>query len=765
MPKKPPKKSDRLKPVLKITLGPQAKERADHNKRPQPGDIRIAQSPEPERDRLDRAIKRAYSADLKQREAAKEGRPQPGEILTADSGPTEEQVNKEKVRRFLRLAQERFKLAAEAESATRKDALDDLDFRVGNQWPRDLEMSRTLDSRPCLTMNRLPATIRQVTNEQRQQRPSIQVNPVGDGADKDTAEILQGTVRHIEVASDAEIAYDTAFEQMVTSGFGFWRVMTEVIDPATNQQEIRIKRVKNPFSIYWDPAAVEPCYEDARYCFVIEDVPISEYEEQYGDTDAAKLSDFSSVGDNAPDWATKDTIRVAEYFYVKETHDESGQVQRKVKWAKINAVEIIDGNEDKTEGRDLPGQWITVIPVLGDDLDVNGKRHIAGLVRHAKDPQRMYNYWVSAATELIALAPKAPFVAAEGQIKNHEAEWRDANVRNFAVLQYKPVDTGQHLVPPPQRQVFEPPVQSINLMTRQADLDLKATTGLFDPSLGQNKSDQSGKAIQSLQKQGDIATLNFSDNLARSIRHCGRVLIDLIPKIYDAARVQRIVNPDQSVDHVIIHNQQPMEAQALLTDKIKRIYDIGVGRYDVTVSVGPSYQTKRQESVAAQMALISAYPQVFSIIGDMLVRNMDWPQAKEMSERLKKTLPPQLQDEKSDDPEAKVLQLQAQLQAISQQHEALVQVVNKQNQIIQTKQVESQGKMDIERMKIEAQLTIAEINAKTQELQTRLKLEQDMWNQLHGSAHEVGMQATEQANARAMAEQAAAQPTGNEANQ
>ena len=751
---KPPKKTDHLKALAANVNSTEARQRAKHNSALQPGDIRTATG-RPEADRLTRAIKKAQAADLKQREQEKEGRPQPGEIFEAESGISDEQARKERTERFLRLARERFKLVAEAESQPRHESLDDLEFRVGMQWPKDIEMARTLDNRPALTLNRFPATIRQVTNEQRQQRPTVQINPVGDGADTDTAEVLQGVIRHVEVQSDAEIAYDTAFDSMVTIGFGYWRILPEYSDEELNTQELKIKRIKNAFSVYFDPAAIEPDYSDARYAFIIEDVPRSEYQERYSDSEVATLNDFSSVGDNAADWATKDTVRVAEYFYVKDEPDPiSGRNRRTVYWAKINAVEVIDGSEDKTEGRPLPGKkgYIPIVPVLGDDLDINGKRHLAGLVRHAKDPQRMVNYWYSAATETIALAPRAPFIAAEGQIEGHEAEWRDSNIRSLPVLQYKPVSAGMNLAPPPQRNSVEVPIQAFNEMMGISSNEFKATTGLYDPSLGQTKADQSGRAIQSLQKQGSIATLNFSDNLSRSIRHTGRILIDLIPFYYDAAHIQRIIKPDGSVDHVIMHNGQPDEAQALMTEKIKKVYDVGVGQYDVTVSVGPSYQTKRQESVAAELALLQSVPEIAPSILDLVVGNMDWPQAKEMAKRLKKQLPPNLLDDANDDPEQQVMVLQAKLQALSQQHDLLTQVVQKQNDIINNKQVEQQGKADIERMKIEAQLTIAEITAKTQEATTRLKMENDMWRDLHGSAHELALQKDQQGHEAEQAE-------------
>jgi Phage P22-like portal protein len=725
--------------------------------RPQPGEIREAVTPPPELDRLDRAAIRAKQKAQVQRDDEAADRPKPGEQFTAtQEGPPDDTAEKERVRRFLDLARERFHLASDATSKLRSDALDDLEFRTGRQWPREIEMQRQIDGRPCLTMNRLPQFIRQVTNEQRQQRPSVQVNPVGDGADTETAEIEQGLIRHIEVQSDAEIAYDHGFDCMVTGGFGYWRVITKVLNPTSGMQEIYIRRVKNPFVIYFDPAATEPDYSDARYCFIIEDMPRSEYIAEYGNTEAATLSDFGSLGDNAAEWATRDTIRVAEYFYVKGGVDDP---ERKVKWAKINAMEVLDE-------RDWAGKYIPVVPVLGEDLDVNGQRYLAGMVRNAKDPQRMYNYWVSAATELIALAPRAPFVAAEGQIEGHEKEWEQANTRNLSVLTYKPTAIGEKQVPPPQRNTFEPPVQAITLMTRQADLDLKTTTGIYDPTLGQNKEEQSGKAINLLQKQADISNLNWVDNLSRSIRHTGRILLDLIPKIYDSARVQRIIKPDGSTEHVILHNQQPDAAEMLLSKSVRRIYDVGLGTYDVTVSVGPAYQTKRQEAVASQMALVQAYPQAFGIIGDMLVANMDWPGAKDMAKRLKKTLPPQLQDsDPNADPEQQVIQLQSQLAQLMQQHAMLTQTVQKQSQMLNEKQVEAQNKIQITQLQEESRqavirmqeatkLAVAQINASKDANQSYADRELEAYSILHQTAHEQALATQQQAHEVTMQENA-----------
>jgi hypothetical protein len=666
---------------------------------------------------------------------------------------------------FLKLAQERFKQCMEAEAQMRKEALDDMEFSVGRQWPADIETQRQADGRPCLTMNRAPQFLRQVTNEQRQQRPGTVINPAGDSSDVETAEILQGTVRHIEVISDAEIAYDTAFDCMARCGMGFWRVLTEYVDDLSFDQEIKIKRIKNPFTVYFDPNCVEADKSDARFAFIVEDLSAEEFRDKNADSALASLSDFMSIGDQPlQDGLDKDRIRIAEYFFVEDVagslvkladgraiaEEEYEQeveaynqmllpqraqrsteeleasapesslsiksslstegvspaeppslpvpqilerrktTRREVKWAKINAREIL-------EQRDWPGKWIPIIPLMGDDLDVNGRRHVAGLLRHYKDPQRMYNYWISAATETIALAPKSPYIAAEGQLEGHEEEWRQANVRNLAVLTYKPRTVNDQPAPPPQRQQYESPIQAMSVMVRQADNDMKATTGIYDASLGQRGPDESGKAILARQKQTDLGTLNFTDNLARSMRHSGRVLIDLIPHIYDAPRIQRIIRPDGTVDHVGMFNSQngigrDEVATLELMQNVRKIYDLGVGRYDVIVSTGPSYQSKRQEAVASMMALVQSYPQMMQAAGDLLVRNMDWPGAKEIADRLKKLLPPQLIADEDGDPQAQALKLQAQLSSMMQQHGALVQQLQQATELIKSKRLDLESK-------------------------------------------------------------------------
>lgn len=657
---------------------------------------------------------------------------------------TAEEVHKE--------ALERFKLVAEADSSWRAKCLDDLEFSTGQgQWPKTYKDRREKAGQPCLVLDQLQQSTMLVCNQYRQQRPAIQVNPVGDNADVDTAEIEQGIVRHIEVNSDAELAYDGAHEQVVRTGFGSWRLLTNYIDDESDDQDIFIVPIRNQFSVYWQPGVPQ---EDAKWAFIVTDIPVDTYKSEYKESKLVTLDAFSSEGNNTPEWVTKEYVRVAEYFTVEEIPGKK-RPKKQVRWRKLDAVEILDGGK---EGKELPGSSIPIFTAYGQDLDVNGKRHVAGLIRNAKDAQRMYNYWNSSATEAIALAPKAPWVAAAGQIDKYKAMWESSNTGNVGVLIYDQVDVAGKSAPPPQRNTVEPPIQAMTLMIRQASMDLKAATGLYDPSLGQRKGDESGKAIEHLQSQGDIATFNFSDNMARTMRRSGRLLLEWIKETYDVPRVQRIIMPDGTMKHVVIHNgpTQAAAAQRLVTEKIKNIYDIGVGKYDVTISVGPSFQTKRQEAVATQLELMKSLPQNLApMVVDLVVRNMDIPQSKEMADRLKKMLPQQLQDDDESDPEVKVQKLEQTLQQMSQQHELLTKALQEAHQVITTKQVENQAKAQIAQLQEEsaqaiakmnndAKVAVAEISTKSQEVSERIQWLQSVWSDLHGAAHDAATQAADQ---------------------
>ena len=676
----------------------------------------------------------------------------------------------------------RFEMCEEAEKEVRELALDDLKFRAGDQWPEDMKLRRKAARKPCLTINVLPARERQILNENRQNKPAIQVNPVGDGADEDTAEILQGIIRHIEYDSGADAAYDTALASAVRGGFGYFRILPEYEDHQSFQQVLKIKRITNPFQVYVDPTAKEADYSDADFWFQFEDLTRDEYKQQFPDSELATLDDWKTVGDRTPNWLSENSVRVCEYVYREYKKDTIVQVRNaagetrtvsksklpeklprgvkilqereteipQVKWCKFNAMEVL-------EKTDWPGKWLGLVPVLGDELYVDGKKVLEGMVRHAKDPMRMNNVMSSELVQSIGLAPKAPFVAATGQTEGHP-EWDNANTENYSVLRYEPISVSGSQVPPPQRNVAEPAIQAIAEARALFVDDTKAVTGIYDAQLGAKSNEQSGTAIGQRKVQGELSNFHFADNLARGLHFCGLQLLDLIPHYYNRAMVIRIIGEDGKQSMVKVN-------QKFDQGGIQKIYDLTTGKYDVTVSAGPSYQTKRQEAVATMLQIRQANPHMPPIYDDILFQNMDFPGHEEMAERAKKALPPGLADADPNDPQAQLQQTQAQMTQLAAQHQQLVAALNQANEVIKTKQIENQGKMQIAQMqeqnafamrKLDAdvKLAVAEIGTKAQIELERIRSIGQVQSDLHEGAHDYAMQKDAQAAAAAQAQQA-----------
>jgi hypothetical protein len=654
-----------------------------------------------------------------------------GEIANVGSNPAKSSRGDDDKMATMR---SRLQMAITAYSDTREDELDDLRFTAGSpdnqwQWPADVLQTRgavqgqTINARPCLTINKLPQHVRMVTNEQRQNRPSGKVIPADDNADIQVAEIFNGVVRHIEYMSDADVAYDTACDNQVTYGEGYIRLLTEYCNDDTFDQDIKIGRVRNAFSVYMDPTIQDPCGADAKWCFITEDILKTEYEEMFPDATPISTLMAQGVGNESMGlWLVEDTIRIAEYFYVV---NEPGELnlypdgttsftgtpednnnramfgkpirqrrsdRRKVMWMKTNGFDVL-------EEREWPGKWIPVVRVVGNEWEVEGRLYISGLVRNAKDAQRMYNYWTSQEAEMLALAPKAPFIGYGGQFEGYEMQWKTANTTNWPYLEVNPdvTDGAGNVLPLPQR--APPPLPQTGLIQAKmgAAEDIKGTTGQYDASLGIGGNERSAKAIVAREKQGDTGTYHYVDNLARAIRHITRQIVDLIPKIYDTQRIARIIGVDGEVGMVKFNPMQPepvkevrdMETGAL----IEKIYNPGVGTYDVMVTTGPGYMTKRQEALDAMSQILQANPALWQVAGDLFIKNMDWPGAQEMAERFKKILDPKVLSEGDQSPE---------MMAAQQQIEMMTQELNRVTDILQNIQDSTeQQKVEIDRYKSE----------------------------------------------------------------
>jgi hypothetical protein len=646
---------------------------------------------------------------------------------------------------ILATARARLDMAVSALSESREDETDDLKFYAGSpdnqwQWPADVLATRgavqgqTINARPTLTINKLPQHVRQVTNDMRQNRPGAKVIPVDDSADIEVADIFNGMIRHIEYISDADVAYDTACENQVSYGEGYIRLLTEYCDDKTFDQDIKIGRVRNSFSVYMDPTIQDPTGADAKWCFVTEDLTKAEFTRMY--PDAAPITTLQSLGvgdQSISNWLNEDTIRIADYYYIdydtttlnlypgnqsafagtpedKMLREHFGKPVKsresdraKVKYCKINGYEIL-------EEREWAGKWIPVIRIVGNEFEVDGRLYVSGLVRNAKDAQRMYNYWVSQEAEMLALAPKAPFIGYGGQFEGYEDKWKTANTNNWPYLEVNPdvTDGSGSVLPLPQR--AQPPMASSGLLQAKSGAaeDIKSTTGQYNASLGMGSNERSGKAILARQREGDVGTFHYGDNLTRGVRHVARQLIDLIPKIYDTQRVARIIGEDGETKMVKINPDQAEPVNKIVDQNgivIEKIYNPGVGKYDVVATTGPGYATKRQEALEAMAQLLQGNPQLWAVAGDLFVKNMDWPGAQEMAKRFQKTIDPKLLNDSEDNPA---------LQAAQQQMQAMGQEMQQMHQMLQDvgKTVEVQ---DMHRKNFEAQ--VKAFDAETKRMQ------------------------------------------------
>jgi hypothetical protein len=579
-------------------------------------------------------------------------------------------------------ALKRFQRCEEAEGEFRTRFVNDVKFANGDsdngwQWEDDNSRTRKASGRPCLTINKARQHCLQIINDAKQNKPNIKTLPIDGKADVQIAKILDGVVRHIEYNSHAEIAYDTATEFAVQGGIGYWRIVTEYAHDGSFDQEIFIRRVKNPLTVYLDPDIQSGDGSDAKYAFVFEDMSREEFEATYRGVDGADIV-FPSAGQGSG-WLSKDRIRICEYFYktvrkdVLVAHPEKGPVllsqldddERKaveaskdikrrtveqpiIKWCKIAGNRVI-------EESDWLGRYIPIVRVVGEEIDIDGKIERKGHVRPLKDPQRMYNFMTSAQTEFIALQTKTPFVAAVEAIEGYEDIWKNANQQNRPYLPYNAWDDKGNEIPRPQRE--QPPVGAQAYLTamQTAQQELMMASGQYQENFGQQSNANAGVAIQARQRQGDKATYHFIDGLARAIRFTGRILIDLIPKVYDTARVLRIVGEDGSEQFAQIDPNSPHpvmdpatgkpvqanpDAPMSIEDAAKLIYNPGIGRYDVTVEVGPNFETRRQEAFNALTQIMGQDKDLMKVAGDLLFKAADFPMAQDVAERIRRTIPP-----------------------------------------------------------------------------------------------------------------------------
>lgn len=674
---------------------------------------------------------------------------------------------------FLITAMNQWRTADSAEGSgegtMRYEGKIDLEFLNLRQWSAEAERDRRASDKPALVIDQIGEPYRQLTGQLRRAKPSIQINPVDNGADVDTAEIYQGLYRHIEVTGGAKAARDEASKGMCGPGWGYYRVITEfeydqAIEPGPDgslpahlfDQCIKYQAIENQFTVFRDPAC--PLHEPwkARFCLIVEAMPKDLFTQRYPHAKATSQDAFQALGIQMPEWFPEGSVWVADYFYVEEKDglplallsdgrvvplelatDKQAILQyrtpkvRTVKVAKISACEVLEGNDDLTAGRVFESDYIPVVPMYGESLVVDGKRTLRGIVRAARDPQRMYNYQNSELVYELAISPKSKALIPFGGDEDFKQMWKEAPVKAFPALYYNAFDaTGRPLPPPTVAQFTDPTkIQAITIAINQHKADLRSTTGWYDSTDPNRKNtDQSGRAILARKEAQAEGSINYAENFAAALRFEAMVILSMIPRIYNrVGRVLRIVGLEDQTETEEVTVGQPLkrgkgQQHAM---KVREAFQWGTGRYDITVDIGAG-GTRRQEAAEAQIELIKVLPETMAaVVAPNAVANMDWPGARETAEMMRRTLPPEIRgddQEGEDDPQM----LKAQVAQGEQKQQEMMQVIQGLQQAVKTDQVKAEADLAKTQQSDQVKLQIAQMDAEAKAQIEQAKIQAEL---------------------------------------
>lgn len=678
---------------------------------------------------------------------AKDDKVKPVDVLQYDEEVEKGYVPEgyESVEDFLQCMREEYEADLNADDDNRREGLDDKLFAAGEQWDPAVVAHRA--GLPCLTINTIPQFTAQLVGDWRQSRNAIKVLPGEDG-DVETASIRGDLIRSIEYKSRAERVYDSAFESQVTCGDGAFRVAIEYARDDVFDQELCIRPIDDAFSVVWDRMSVDPTGRDARHCFVEDAIPRKEFERKFKDKKPSELGTTQMRTMRQTGWLDDTSVRVVEYWKMIERDRLLGMfADGSIHVLDADSVDLVEtlGPPVKTRispclyaqmhlvtGWDIlsgPYEYklnrLPIIRMSGRVMNVGGKRVRYGLVRFMKDAVRMRNFWRSVAAEQLGYSPKAQWMATEGAVEGREDEIRNAHLSRDPLLIFNDEAVfGQNVqkVEPPQIQMAL--LQEANINTQ----DMKDITGIHDASLGIKSNETSGKAIMARQKEGDVASITFYDNGNAAVLEAGDVINQLIPQIYDATRIVRLIGEDETPKLMKINDPMNPKSPNLAT-----------GNYDVALSTGASYTTRRQEAAESMMAAIQVWPNLIQVAGDIVAKAQDWPGADKLAERLKKTIPPQFLS-----PEE-----QAEGGSVPQIDPAEVQ---KMQQELQKLQMENQL-MKIEAKNMDEKLEIDRYNAETQRIRALSDHEVD-GNKMEQDAIQRILDESDRQHAREMAEKA-----------
>ena len=642
------------------------------------------------------------------------------------------EISKKEAKELLTKMRKRSTVMMEADQENRRKAMDDMKFVnvPGAQWDSNMRVAR--GTRPCLEFNKIRVTGKRIINEIRSNRPAGKVRPVED-SDKKTADIYEGLCRNIWNTSDGDSVIDYAAEYQVNAGMGAWRVNTKYASEEVFDQDIVIEAIKNPFCLYCDPAAQDAMKRDAADWLLIDRMSDAAYKARWP---KAKVVSFESTEfDDEQEWEDGETVRIAEYWYkepyskelllvdfgdgtpltldasepgVSEIPTLAIKKRRTVQCERI--LMIIASGEAILEG---PVEWagtqFPFVMVFGEQIVIDGKTHWYGLPRFARDAQQFENVMLTSAYETVAAAPKEYNWATPKQAEGLLASWDEANSKNFHTRLYNP----DPLAPgaPGHHPGADVPVALIQ-MAEIADQQVRDVTGVHEASFGQEAGERSGIALARKQNQAAIVTYNFPDNMAKGVRRTWEIEVDLIPKIYDSTRTLRIIGPDGAEDYAKVNHfvQNPQTGEA------EKVNDLATGRYDVSVTTGPGYQTQRMEAAEIYTQMAQAFPPLMQVAGDLIMKSNDLPYSEEIAERMQTLLPPQIQQQLQ---EGKDMPPEVQ-QAMAQVQQAMQQVQQQGQLVQQAAQEVQQEKATADKAKADVQTAIA--NLKTEEARFEAKV-------------------------------------------
>jgi hypothetical protein len=587
-------------------------------------------------------------------------------------------------------------------SANYQNFRDDVRFSIGLDHYHKKSPDQCRDE-GLLVVPVLPQFIHQVCNDMRMNTPSISVLPSEDGqSDLETAKIFKGLIKSIEYKSNADDAYDTASEYAVRGGFGFVIVDHDYIAEDSFLQELKIRRVTNPLSVFLDPSYTECDGSDAEYGFILEPIKKKAFEERFPG------KKFVSFGDNPTEDDKLEEINIAQLFIKKyteitkqmsptgemedwvEENEEKEKKKTKRKLRKVTIERYRFSGAEELEKTTFPGIYIPIIPFHGEEVWDDGKRNLLSLIRQAKDAQRRINKWATKESQLLDMAPVSPVQAPVGAVDNFMTEW--GNPDDVMVMRYeqytedgKPLNKPERL-PPPQI-----PTGFVNAM-QEATEHVKQAMGLYNASIGQRSNETSGVAIDARKVEGEVATFHFADNRNRSIRHVGIVCVCAIPEVYDTDRTIQTIGEEEEPRLVGINGAQLQEGQ-------QQEYDLRKGKYDIRVATGASYTTKRQEAAALYGDLLTKNPQLMGVFGDLWAKNLDVAGSEALAARIKKTIPKELlaDEEAAANGEAPVDPEKIQMGAMLEQMQAQIQQMTAELESKQTEDKVKLGELEVKR--------------------------------------------------------------------